>query len=208
MLLPLLFAIFVSVTVIPYYFAGSANSHILYRPEQVLNMDDTGLYWKQMPSQTFFFKDEEKASGFKVHKDCVALLMCGNAAGFLLKLALSYKSKHLRALKNKNKNLLLVYWMHNPTAWVTKPLSSDWFHQSFIPQVKVYLLEKGLPVNVLLLLDNTGGHATNLAEDGVRAEFLPANTMSLIQSMDQEVIRAFKALYRVSIKFVCTLKNL
>ena len=53
-----------------------------YRPEQVFNMGETGLYWKRMPSRTFLFKDEEKASGFKAHKDCVTLLMCGNAAGF------------------------------------------------------------------------------------------------------------------------------
>ena len=85
--------------------------------------------------------------------------------------------------------------MHNSTAWVTKPLNSDWFHQSFVPRVKIYLLEKGLPFDVLLLLDNAGGHATNLAYDGVRVEFLPSHTSSLIQPMDQVVIRAFKALY-------------
>ena len=52
-----------------------------------------------------------------------------------------------------------------------------------------------MPFDVLLLLNNAGGHATNLAYDGVRIEFLPANTMSLIQPMDRGFIRAFKALH-------------
>ena len=53
-----------------------------YRPEQVFNINETGLYWKRMPSRTFHFKDEEKASGFKAHKDRMTSLMCGNAGGF------------------------------------------------------------------------------------------------------------------------------
>uniref|UniRef100_A0A3Q2NRZ8 DDE-1 domain-containing protein n=1 Tax=Fundulus heteroclitus TaxID=8078 RepID=A0A3Q2NRZ8_FUNHE len=38
-------------------------------------------------------------------------------------------------------------------------------------------------------------HGNDLAYDGVQIEFLPPNTTSLIQPMDQGVIRAFKALY-------------
>ncbi|XP_045133328.1 tigger transposable element-derived protein 1-like [Portunus trituberculatus] len=51
-----------------------------YLPEQVFNMDETGLFWKMMPSRTFLFKDEVKRPGFKLHKDHVTLIMCGNAA--------------------------------------------------------------------------------------------------------------------------------
>uniref|UniRef100_A0A671X4X5 DDE-1 domain-containing protein n=1 Tax=Sparus aurata TaxID=8175 RepID=A0A671X4X5_SPAAU len=38
-------------------------------------------------------------------------------------------------------------------------------------------------------------HADDLSYDGVQIEFLPPNTTSLIQPMDQGIIRAFKALY-------------
>ena len=166
-----------------------------YLPEQVFNMDETGLFWKRMPSRTFIFKDEAKVRGFKAFKDRVTIVMCGNAAGFSLKPGLIYKSKNPRALKNKDKNLLPVHWMHNAKGWITKQLSSDWFHECFIPQVKRYLGDKGLAFNVLLLLDNAGGHAPDLSHDGVWVEFLPPNTTSLIQPMDQGVIRSFKALY-------------
>lgn len=166
-----------------------------YKPEQVFNMDETGLFWKRMPSRTFIMKDEARAPGFKAQKDRITLIMCGNAAGHLIKPGLIYKAKNPRALKNKNKNVLPVYWMHNKKAWITKVLTLDWFTLCFIPQVKIYLAEKGLPFKVLLLMDNAGGHATDLTYDGVQIEFLPANTTSLIQPMDQGVIRAFKALY-------------
>jgi len=166
-----------------------------YKPEQVFNMDETGLFWKRMPSRTFIMKDEAKVRGFKAQKDRVTLIMCGNAAGFMIKPGLIYKSKNPRALKNKNKNVLPVYWMHNQKAWITKVLTSDWFHQCFIPEVQRYLSGKGLDFNVLLIMDNAGGHAIDLSYEGVKVEFLPPNTTSLIQPMDQGVIRAFKALY-------------
>uniref|UniRef100_A0A671Y3U3 DDE-1 domain-containing protein n=1 Tax=Sparus aurata TaxID=8175 RepID=A0A671Y3U3_SPAAU len=142
-----------------------------YKPEQVFNMDVTGLFWKRMPSRTFIMQDEAKAPGFKAQKDRVTLVMCGNA------------------------NALPVYWMHNAKAWMTKALNLDWFKQCFIPQVKRYLRGKGLDFKVLLLVDNAGGHADDLSYDGVQIEFLPPNTTSLIQPMDQGIIRAFKALY-------------
>lgn len=43
-------------------------------------------------------------------------------------------------------------------------------------------------------MDNAGGHATDLHYDGVQVVFLRPNT-SMIQPIDQGVIRAFKALY-------------
>ncbi|XP_017165864.1 tigger transposable element-derived protein 1-like isoform X2 [Poecilia reticulata] len=167
-----------------------------YKPEQVFNMNETGLFWKGIPSRTFIMKDEAKAPGFKAQKDHVTVIMCGNAAGFMIKPGLIYKSKNPRALKHKNKNTLPVYWMHRPAkAWMTKVLTSDWFQRCFIPEVKCYLRQKDLDFKVLLLMDKAGGHDADLSYDGVQIEYLPPNTTSLIQPMDQGIICAFKALY-------------
>ncbi|KAF7239066.1 Tigger transposable element-derived protein 1 [Varanus komodoensis] len=166
-----------------------------YKPEQVFNIDETGLFWKKMLSRTYIMKDEAKAPGFKAQKDRVTLIMCGNSAGYMMKPGLIYKSANPKALKNKNKNLLPVYWMQNPKAWITKILTSNWFHQCFIPQAKEYLHYLGMDFKVLLIMDNAGGHPLDLYYDGVQIKFLPANTTSLIQPMDQGVICAFKALY-------------
>uniref|UniRef100_A0A4W4G2R5 DDE-1 domain-containing protein n=1 Tax=Electrophorus electricus TaxID=8005 RepID=A0A4W4G2R5_ELEEL len=135
-----------------------------YKPEQVFNMDETGLFWKKM----------SQSSGVKAQKDRVTLIMCGNATGHMLKPGLIYKSANPKALKNKNKNLL---------------------PQCFVPQVKEYLLSLGMEFKVLLLMDNAVGHHVDMYSEGVQIEFLPPNTTSLIQPMDQGMIHAFRALY-------------
>ncbi|XP_064077623.1 tigger transposable element-derived protein 1-like [Macrobrachium nipponense] len=149
-----------------------------------------------MPFWTYLMKGRAKAFGFKAQKDKVTLLMCGNAAGFMLKPGLIYKAANPRTLKKKNTALLPMFWMHNPKAWITKVLMECWFHQSFIPQVNQCLADVDMEFKVLLIImDNAGGHPLDLYYKGVKLEFLPPNTTSLLQPMDQGVIRAFKALY-------------
>ncbi|XP_066963221.1 uncharacterized protein [Macrobrachium rosenbergii] len=48
---------------------------------------------------------------------------------------------------------------------------------------------------VLLIMDDAGGHPLDLYYEGVQLELLPANATSLLQPMDQGVIRPLKALY-------------
>lgn len=158
-----------------------------YRPEQVFNMDETGLLWKRLPRHPLA-KDEAK--------DRLTLIMCGNAAGFMIKPGLIHKSRSPPAPKH-NTMAPPVHWMHNPKAWMTKALATSWFNDCFVPEVKRYLAEKGVEFKVVLLLtDSAGGHhAKDLEHEGVHVELLPLNTTLLIQPMDQGVIRTFKALY-------------
>ncbi|XP_066961385.1 tigger transposable element-derived protein 1-like [Macrobrachium rosenbergii] len=147
-----------------------------YRPEQVFSMDETGLFWKKMPSWTYLMKDKARASSFKAQTDRVTLIMCGNAASFMLKPCLIHKAANPRALKNKNNGLLPVFWMHNPKAWITKVLTDHWFIQSVIPQGRQYLNDLDLEFKVLLIMDNAGGHHVDLYYDRVQVKFLPDST--------------------------------
>lgn len=36
-----------------------------FKPEQALNMDDTGLFWEKMPSRSYIMKDKARAPEFK-----------------------------------------------------------------------------------------------------------------------------------------------
>ena len=87
--------------------------------------------------------------------------------------------------------------MHNVKAWTTNTIAIDWFHHCFLTEVRAYLQEKGLPNKILLLLDNAPGHLVSLDGmcDDVEVVFMPPNTTSLIQPLDQGVIAAFKAYY-------------
>ena len=66
-----------------------------YVPKQIFNCDETGLYWKIMPSQNFLTQAEIKAPGFKVAKDRLTFLLCSNTSGtFRCKPMLVYRAEN------------------------------------------------------------------------------------------------------------------
>ena len=168
-----------------------------YSPEQIFNVDETGLFWKKMPERSYIHKEDKTRPGFKAFKDRVTLLLGGNVAGFKLKPFFIYRSENPRALKQVNKNTLPVFYRANKKAWMTQALFEDWFINCFIPSVKPYCLEKGLPFKVILLLDNAPGHPQHLDDlnPDVKVVYLPKNTTAILQPMDQGAIATFKALY-------------
>ncbi|XP_071036412.1 tigger transposable element-derived protein 1-like [Parasteatoda tepidariorum] len=52
-----------------------------YRPQQIFNCDETGLFWKCMPKRTYIMKDEKSVPGHKPTKDRLTLLLGANASG-------------------------------------------------------------------------------------------------------------------------------
>jgi hypothetical protein len=64
-----------------------------YSLDQVFNADETGLWWKLMPSKSLVEAGETQAKNFKQAKDRVTLLACSNASGTCkLPLAFIHKS--------------------------------------------------------------------------------------------------------------------
>lgn len=166
-----------------------------YSPDQVFNADETGLFWKKMPDRTYIAKSEKKASGFKASKDRVTLLLCSNASGDkILKPLLVNRFLRPRALKGKDIKQLPVHWMANTKAWVTTALFTEWFTNCFLPEVELYMKQKALDFKVLLILDNAPGHL-HLEHNNVKILFLPPNTTSIIQPLDQGIIATFKKYY-------------
>ncbi|UYV61478.1 hypothetical protein LAZ67_1004997 [Cordylochernes scorpioides] len=166
-----------------------------YCAHQIFNADETGLFWKKMPTRTYIAKSEKNASGFKAAKDRVTLLLCSNASGDrMLKPLLVNRSLKPRALKGKDLNTLPVHWMANKKAWVTTAIFTEWFNKCFIPEVENYMKEMGLEFKILLILDNAPGHP-NLEHPNIKVVFFPPNTTSLIQPLDQGIISTFKKYY-------------
>lgn len=167
-----------------------------YTADQVFNADETGLYWKKMPSRTYVAKEMKSVPGHKAAKDRVSLLLCSNASGnCLMKPLLINRSLNPRAMKNIDKSALPVYWEANKKAWMTAYVFENWFNKSFVPDAQKFMKEKNLDFKVLLILDNASVHPDDLSHPNVKIIFLPPNTTSLIQPLDQGVISTFKAYY-------------
>ncbi|GFS49598.1 tigger transposable element-derived protein 1 [Trichonephila clavipes] len=158
-----------------------------YSADQVLNADETGLYWKKLLNRTYIAKDEKTASGHKSSKDKFTLLLCSNASGDrMLKPLLINKSLRPRALKDKDLKQLPVHWMANPKAWMTTSIFTEWLNNCFVSEVEAYMKEKSLDFKVLLIVDNAASHP-QLEHPNVQLVFLPPNTTSLIQPLDQDL---------------------
>ena len=112
----------------------------------------------------------------------------GNASGEL-------KLKPLLVYHSENPRTLPVVWKHNPKSWITQAIFQDWFFYHFILVVEKYCLEKDIPFNIILLLDNAPGHPPFMEDFHPNFKVVPPNTMSLIQPTDQGVIETFKKYY-------------
>ncbi|XP_068247804.1 tigger transposable element-derived protein 1-like [Palaemon carinicauda] len=169
-----------------------------YLAKQIFNVDETGLFWKKRPEKTYISREEKTMPGYKAAKDRLTLMLGANAEGsYKLKPLLVYRAANPRALKNVTKSSLPVIWMSNMKAWVTLAIFEDWFFHHFIPEVKLHCQENGIPFKILLVLDNAPGHPPHLDDfhPDVKVVYLPPNTTSLLQPMDQGVIANFKKYY-------------
>ena len=139
----------------------------------------------------------------KISKDKFSALLGANALGthHFKPMGVSNAAKP-RCLKDLIHELPVLYY-HTKNSWFTSDIFSDWFFNHFIPEARNFQ-EKVLhiapeDVKAVLLLDNAPAHphADKLvsADGRIRALFIPPNTASLIQPMDQGVIVACKRLY-------------
>ena len=138
------------------------------------------------------------------------MLACANADGShrLLPMVVG-KSKKPRALKNLSQPP--CHYTGNKTAWFTQDIFTRWFHDYFVPAiVKFQREELGIArenVKAILLLDNAPAHPAENELIGlhgrIKVIYLPPNTTSIIQPMDQGVIEAAKRGYRLRFQREC-----
>ncbi|KAG6922607.1 Jrk-like [Chelydra serpentina] len=173
-----------------------------YSEEQVYNADVRGIYYKMLPDKTLAVRtDERKKEGYKQAKDHLTLLFCVNATGkHKLKPLSIGKSRMPRCFHHVNVNCLPFLYKNSKNSWMTGEIFEQWFFTEFVPSVRKHLRAKRLEEKAILLLDNCPAHplAKRLrTHDGkIQVEYLPTNTTSKIQPLDQGVIAIFKQHYR------------
>lgn len=133
-------------------------------------------------------------------KSRITLGLCANASGsFKLPLIVIHKAaKPICFGRNFNMNSLPVHYRKQSKAWMDQQIFEEWFHRKFVPAVEDYLESIGSEKKALLLIDNCPAHPLDLVSTSglITTKFLPPNTTSLIQPMDQSPIAVLKKAYR------------
>lgn len=82
-----------------------------------------------------------------------------------------------------------MVWRANRTAWMNSTLFADWLREIDSSMRKSSR-------NILLFLDNAPCHPIDVSLSHVKLVFFPPNTTSVVQPLDQGIIRSFKCFYR------------
>ena len=160
-----------------------------FRPEDIFNWDETGLFFRVSPTKTLAIKGE-RCSGDKVAKERISVLVMASMTGEKIKSLVIGKAQNPRCFKNVDVKQLPVVYYANKKAWMTSTTFLDYL--SDFSRIMRRAHRK-----VLLFLDNAPSHPHDFpALSNVTVKFLPANTTSQLQACDVGIIRNFKAHYR------------
>ncbi|GBM78016.1 Tigger transposable element-derived protein 6 [Araneus ventricosus] len=167
-----------------------------YKPENIFNADETALFFQCLPQKTFTFK-KEKCFGGKQSK--ARLDSTGHQK---LKPLVIGRSKNSRCFKGAKS--LEADYDFNKKSWMTSENCEKW----------VQKLDKRMIAEchkIALVFDNSPSHPkeSNPKLKNVTVFYLPPNTTSKLQPMDQGVIKKFKIHYRKRIvqKVITALEN-
>jgi hypothetical protein len=174
-----------------------------YEAGDVYNMDETGYRWRTTPDVSL---TTETASGRKKDKSRITAVLCSNATGLdrvpIWYIGKAARPSAFRTARIQALDALGARWRYNPTAWMDQKIMIEWLHW-FDSRV-------GRPV--LLLMDNFSAHeaAVKAIDDagGLRfttVKWLPPNSTSIHQPLDQGIIQNWKAYVRRSfIRFMAS----
>lgn len=165
---------------------------------QLYNGDETGLIYRRTPTYTYALASEGKVQGKKQSKERVTILVGANATGDdKLPLIMIGKSKKPRCFNKINPSSLPLTYLSQAKAWMDSFLFKKIFTDIWVPYIKKSLRKRNLPQRAVILFDNATSHE-QMEIDGIKTLFLPKNTTSLIQPMDQGPIAAMKKRYMSS----------
>ncbi|CAG8717949.1 2674_t:CDS:2, partial [Dentiscutata erythropus] len=159
-----------------------------YNPEDVYNVDETGLYYRMMPNQTLATK---LVKGQKKVKDRITILFCINATSMDKLKLLVIKPHCFIGIRQEN---LGIKYAASKNAWMTGSIFEYWINSL---NATCRLKKK----NILLLVDGAK-YYSNCELTNINLYFLLPNTTPYLQPCDAGLIHSFKAHYSFEIKEV------
>ena len=155
-----------------------------YSPEDIWNCDETAVFWKLEPKRTIA---HASVFGKKRPKDRFTAMLTCNSIGEKLPVLFIHKFENPRSLRGMSKNSLPVWYYWNSKAWMQRSIFKHYLER--VNSI-MYRREK----IIILLLDNASSHnSDNISNlSNVRIHFLPPNTTSVLQPLDQGIIYSLK----------------
>lgn len=165
-----------------------SNKLLEYEPRNIYNCDETGLFFKCTPNRTLAIRNDDRTCG-RFSKERVTILFCVNMIGEKLKPLMIGSAKNPRGFKNIDFKKLDLSYDFSKKSWMTVSIFCKWL-ETFNRQL---LLENR---KILLILDNAPVHPVGLEYSNIEMLYLPPNTTSKIQALDQGIILSFKQHYK------------
>ena len=121
-----------------------------YAKEDIFNADETGLFYRTMPSKSMVTKGSNTSNG-KLAKERITVLLAASASGEKLKPLVIGKSANPRCFSQFKREQLGVFYESNRKAWMTSEIFTKWLRRV---NNRMSLQSR----RILLFLDNCGAH--------------------------------------------------
>lgn len=160
-----------------------------YNEDDIYNMDETGLFWRMPPSQSL---SSVNRPGIRKDKTRISMICCVNASGTdRLPIWVIGKAHKPRALRNINISAIGIRWQWNKNAWMNQIIMREWLLEFY-----QHIGQR----SILLTMDNLPAHLSGLElappPPNIRICWLPKNSTSRYQPLDQGIIQNLKIYYR------------
>ena len=156
-----------------------------YSKDDILNMDETGLFFHALSDRGFAQKSQS-CKGGKKSKERVTVALFVSASGQKEKPVFIWKSETPRCLHGVE----LAYLLHT-----TVKVKHAWMSGEILESFSLNLIKSNR--NILLLMDNAGCHPHELVSkfSNIKILFLLPNTTSALQPLGLGIIQTFKMCY-------------
>lgn len=162
--------------------------HASYKPEDIFNIDETGLFYRQTPRKSYV-EMKDSCIGGKQSKLRLTVCLFTNMVGQKEPPIVIGNAKRPRCFGRIDVNPAFnIDWHSNKSSWMTADIFES-ILKNFNRKMKLQSRK------VILFLDNAKVHP-NIELSNVKLQFLTANTTSHCQPLDQEIISVFKSYYR------------
>ena len=149
-----------------------------YQLKDIFNADEFGLFYEPLTSKSLHFRGEH-CSGGKHTKVRLTGMTASNALGE--KIPIFYIRKSASPRRFKHVRNPPCRYRSQKKAWMDGTLFEEWLHElhrKFEMQGR----------KVAMIVDNCPAHPEVLGLKAINLQFLPSNTTSRTQAMDQGVI--------------------